>query len=257
LSNDTYKAIEIILSPTDYQALVPQLHRLLSLVQNSLAPAGTLGISNLTPDITPIISTAIVEAGLTLSPQPSPSSLSALKPSTPVPAPSNGQAEVPQVKGAPMAIALPKRTTSAAKKALWAFSSPSTPSIDPTSLLTPADFAKPETVCEPPTSGAPRRKKACKGCTCGLAEIEAEEVKGRRVVVLDGTESGETKEVELTEKERLAKVAVAASKATSSCGSCYLGDAFRCASCPYMGESAVLFGETRRNIDKYFRSSCL
>lgn len=53
--------------------------------------------------------------------------------------------------------------------------------------------------------------KACANCTCGRKELEekvgAEEAKKR-------LEEG---------KER------------SSCGSCYLGDAFRCATCPYRG----------------------
>lgn len=139
-----------------------------------------------------------------------------------------------------LSIPLPRRATrdKAAKKQLWTLVSPSTPSIDADALLTAEDRARPVPVCEPPTTGQPRRKKACQGCTCGLAEMEAEEAevekRSRVVVLLDG--EGGVREVPLSEKERLVKAATMASKATSSCGSCYLGDAFRCASCPYMGK---------------------
>ena len=139
---------------------------------------------------------------------------------------------------APESALLPRRTLDPAlkssKQALWAIASPATPPIDPESLLTPEDRARPA-ACEPMTKGAPRRKKACKGCTCGLAELEEEERLAGKIVVLDGAESGDTKEVAASEKERLAAAAKTSSKATSSCGSCFLGDAFRCASCPYLG----------------------
>ena len=110
------------------------------------------------------------------------------------------------------------------------------PTIDPTSLLQPVDLARPVPTCEPFNSSAPRRKKACKGCTCGLADIEAAENADKPIVMLDGQIDGSAVVVEKSERERLIEAAEKASKATSSCGSCFLGDAFRCASCPYLGE---------------------
>ncbi|XP_011159308.2 anamorsin homolog [Solenopsis invicta] len=95
--------------------------------------------------------------------------------------------------------------------------------IDEDELLDESDLIKPDAsslkVCA--TTG---KRKACKDCTCGLAE----ELSGK------------------TAPEGTVK---------SSCGSCYLGDAFRCASCPYLGMPAfkpgekVLLPETQLTVD--------
>lgn len=85
---------------------------------------------------------------------------------------------------------------------------PSSELIDESSLLDSSDLDKPSTVC---IVGA--TKKACKDCSCGLKEQQ---------------------EVTLIEPKKEFK---------SSCGSCYLGDAFRCGGCPYAGMPAFKQGE--------------
>lgn len=84
--------------------------------------------------------------------------------------------------------------------------------VDDNTLLDKEDLVKPDPaslrVC-----GTTGKKKACKDCSCGLREELA-----------DGKEPT-TKSV------------------TSSCGSCYLGDAFRCGSCPYLGMPAFKPGQ--------------
>jgi hypothetical protein len=64
------------------------------------------------------------------------------------------------------------------------------------------------------------KPKACKNCSCGRAEME----------------TGATETPSVLEKIEKGKV-------TSSCGNCYLGDAFRCGSCPYKGLPAFKSGD--------------
>merc|ERR1711964_461042 len=63
------------------------------------------------------------------------------------------------------------------------------------------------------------KDKACPDCSCGRKELEDElgEVEAKKQI--EAIQKGD----EVVE---------------SSCGSCYLGDAFRCGTCPYTGMPA-------------------
>ncbi|XP_004468560.1 anamorsin isoform X2 [Dasypus novemcinctus] len=88
--------------------------------------------------------------------------------------------------------------------------------IDSDELLDPEDLKKPDPASLRAAScGEGKKRKACKNCTCGLAEE------------LEKEKSQEQK----------------SSQPKSACGNCYLGDAFRCASCPYLGMPAFKPGE--------------
>ncbi|KAK7483040.1 hypothetical protein BaRGS_00025703 [Batillaria attramentaria] len=90
--------------------------------------------------------------------------------------------------------------------------------IDEDTLLDEDDLKKPDPASlRASCADGPKKRKACKNCTCGLAEE------------LDQESSKKN-----------------AQPKTSACGNCYLGDAFRCASCPYLGMPAFKPGEKIR-----------
>ncbi|KAI9512260.1 cytokine-induced anti-apoptosis inhibitor 1, Fe-S biogenesis-domain-containing protein [Russula earlei] len=234
-----YASIHITLSQDDHQTLRLRLSELLSLLHVGLSPLGTLHLLHLTPDSLNLSSDLILAGFQILTVQSSEGRIIAQKPALSASSPVSLKTKTT----APASVTLPRRSV-AAKKAIWDLAPSRGDSIDAESLLTDADRARPA-ACEPPAAGAPRRRKACKGCTCGLAEEEEAELRSglAKVILLDGSEGGSASEVGPSEKERLSRAAKAAPKATSSCGSCFLGDAFRCASCPYMGLPAFKPGE--------------
>lgn len=71
-----------------------------------------------------------------------------------------------------------------------------------------------------------KRRRACKDCTCGLRELEEQELQvkltNQEITEIDFTVEGEK---------------------ISGCGSCSLGDAFRCDGCPYLGLPAFKPGQ--------------
>jgi hypothetical protein len=229
LQPNRYNKAYIVLTTDEYTSNSDAFRQLLDFIAQSLVPSGELHLEGVVAGSN--VGQLVSQAGLDLDQVEDASrKLIARKP-------------VARTAEPPKSIALPKRNTKSQKAAIWSFSSPSTPTIDPSSLLQPSDLVRPVPTCEPVTAGAPRRKKACKGCSCGLAELEAEESKSGKVVMLSGQVDGEAIVVGQDEKQRLMEAAKNASKATSSCGSCFLGDAFRCASCPYLGLPAFKPGE--------------
>ncbi|KAF8528816.1 cytokine-induced anti-apoptosis inhibitor 1, Fe-S biogenesis-domain-containing protein [Hysterangium stoloniferum] len=233
-----FSAVHIVLASNDYDGLASQTSLLFSTLLASISPLGLLHISN--PPSSQNITSDLTLAGFTVISNGD-GAIIAQKPSF-----SPGASVSLKKVSPPTAVPLPRRNgdpgSKDSKKALWTFTAPATPPIDPESLLTPEDRARPA-ACSPVGASGVRRKKACKGCTCGLAELEEEERRSGTIVLLDGTEGGEAKEVTASERERLAAIAKTSVKATSSCGSCFLGDAFRCASCPYLGLPAFKPGE--------------
>jgi len=109
--------------------------------------------------------------------------------------------------------------------------------IDPDSLLSEADRQKPLVIpeaCKPNT----KRRRACKDCSCGLAERLAAEDKATRAEAdanLARLNAADLTEVDFTVQGKV-----------GSCGNCALGDAFRCDGCPYIGLPAFKPGEEVR-----------
>ncbi|KKA27800.1 hypothetical protein TD95_003899 [Thielaviopsis punctulata] len=130
--------------------------------------------------------------------------------------------------------------------------------IDEDTLLTEEDRfreIKVPTECLPKPG---KRRRACKDCTCGLAErLEAEDAARRAaadaklaaaVAAADAAPAPPPKvtaPVKLVADD-LAEVDFTVQGKTGSCGNCALGDAFRCDGCPYIGMPAFKPGEEVR-----------
>eukprot|EP00923_Selenidium_pygospionis_P058174 GHVN01102076.1.p1 GENE.GHVN01102076.1~~GHVN01102076.1.p1 ORF type:complete len:314 (+),score=40.81 GHVN01102076.1:95-1036(+) len=89
--------------------------------------------------------------------------------------------------------------------------------VDESTLLDPDE--KPYVPLSKGAESCASKTRACANCTCGRAELEASVGAEEAVKRLEG------------------------GGVRSSCGNCYLGDAFRCATCPYMGKAAFKAGD--------------
>ncbi|KAL8785553.1 MAG: hypothetical protein Q9213_003301 [Squamulea squamosa] len=107
--------------------------------------------------------------------------------------------------------------------------------IDEDELLSEDDMKS--TVVQPlecrPKAG--KRRRACKDCSCGLAQrLEAEDAAKRNTA---------DQQLAKLKAEELSEVDFTVQGKVGSCGNCALGDAFRCDGCPYIGQPAFKPGE--------------
>ncbi|EEP80847.1 conserved hypothetical protein [Uncinocarpus reesii 1704] len=112
--------------------------------------------------------------------------------------------------------------------------------IDEEALMDEEDMGRP--IVQPPECRpkAGKRRRACKDCTCGLAERLHEEDTAKRANADAALEtlklgSNDLAEVDFTVQGKM-----------GSCGNCALGDAFRCDGCPYIGLPPFKPGEEVR-----------
>ncbi|KAL0252581.1 Fe-S cluster assembly protein DRE2 [Cryptococcus tetragattii IND107] len=219
-------------------AIPPSTELFIHIPADSESQLGALHSALASHSFTPVLPTPSVSTLAYTS--PSAPSLPTVA-SVPSPAPSSSASVTP---GATRPLQLRRNGDKARKAALWAIDSPLLPDGGK-SLLTPADRARPECVF-PADNGKPvKRRRACKDCTCGLKELEQEEEaqtsaavkEAQKAFFLEGDDDIPENLKKATEgMEGIWPVEKRAeAKKTSSCGSCYLGDAFRCASCPYIG----------------------
>ncbi|KAJ1658289.1 Anamorsin, partial [Coemansia sp. RSA 25] len=105
---------------------------------------------------------------------------------------------------------------------------------DQDELLEEEDLAKPDAASLARPDGAAPKRKACKNCTCGLAEGNMAD---------DDEEGSDACKPAAADKPRRQTRPVDVVNVKSACGNCSLGDAFRCTSCPYLGQPAFKPGE--------------
>lgn len=90
-----------------------------------------------------------------------------------------------------------------------------------------------------------KRKKACKDCTCGLKEQEESEALNhltiQQKILGNMALSANDEAIKIEQRiisldtDDMAEVDFTVEGKTGGCGSCALGDAFRCDGCPYLG----------------------
>ncbi|KAH0431110.1 hypothetical protein CcaCcLH18_07288 [Colletotrichum camelliae] len=121
--------------------------------------------------------------------------------------------------------------------------------IDEDALLTDADLSRPLNIPPECAPKAGKRRRACKDCTCGLAErIAAEDAATRAAAdaaLASAAAAAAAAPVKL-DTDDLAEVDFTVQGKVGSCGNCALGDAFRCDGCPYIGLPPFKPGEEVR-----------